>query len=61
MTVRTKTLWIKEEYLGAILAGRKTVEVRVAYPNIARLQLDDRLLLNDRVSRALAVAQSSQQ
>jgi ASC-1-like (ASCH) protein len=48
MTVRTKTLWIKEEYLGAILAGRKTVEVRVAYPNIARLQVGDRLLLNDR-------------
>jgi ASC-1-like (ASCH) protein len=44
--MRTKTLWIKAEYLAAILAGRKTVEVRVAYPNIARLQVGDRLLLN---------------
>jgi ASC-1-like (ASCH) protein len=45
--MRTKTLWIKAEYLMAILGGRKTVEVRVAYPNIARLQVGDRLLLND--------------
>lgn len=45
---RTKTLWIKEEYLQQILDGRKTVEVRVAYANIARLEPGDRLLLNDR-------------
>jgi ASC-1-like (ASCH) protein len=44
--VRTKTLWIKDEYLDWILAGRKTVEVRVAYSNITRLQPGDRLLLN---------------
>ena len=44
----TKTLWIKDEYLDWILAGRKTVEVRVAYSNITRLQPGDRLLLNDR-------------
>ncbi|MGQ9787527.1 MAG: ASCH domain-containing protein, partial [Anaerolineae bacterium] len=43
---RTKVLWIKEEYLHHILSGRKTVEVRVAYPNIARLQPGDLLLLN---------------
>ena len=44
---RTKTLWIKDEYLQHILEGRKTVEVRVAYSNIARLQPGDILLLND--------------
>jgi ASC-1-like (ASCH) protein len=41
-------LWIRDEYLGQILDGRKTVEVRVGYPNIVRLQPADRLLLNDR-------------
>ncbi len=45
--MRTKTLWIKDEYLQLILAGRKTVEIRVAYSNIARLQVGDRLLLNE--------------
>lgn len=45
---RTKVLWIKEEYLHHILSGRKTVEVRVAYPNISRLQPGDVLLLNER-------------
>lgn len=44
---RTKTLWIKDEYLQQILEGRKTVEVRVAYSNIARLEPGDILLLND--------------
>jgi ASC-1-like (ASCH) protein len=43
----TKTLWIKDEYLDWILAGRKTVEVRVAYSNITRLQPGDHLLLNN--------------
>ncbi len=46
--MRTKTLWIKEAYLQQIREGRKTVEVRVAYENISRLQVGDRLLLNDR-------------
>jgi ASC-1-like (ASCH) protein len=45
--MRTKTLWIKDEYLQLILAGCKTVEVRVGYSNITRLQVGDRLLLND--------------
>ncbi len=45
---RTKTLWIKDEYLAWILDGRKTIEVRVAYSNIARLQAGDIVLLNDR-------------
>ena len=43
-----KVLWIKEEYLKLILAGRKTVEVRVAYSNLTRLHAGDRLLLNER-------------
>ena len=42
-----KTLWVKDEYLRHILAGRKTVEVRVAYSNINRLEPGDILLLND--------------
>jgi ASC-1-like (ASCH) protein len=45
--MRTKTLWIRDEYLALILEGRKTVEVRAAYANIARLQPGDRLLLNN--------------
>ncbi len=44
---RSKTLWIKDEYLQQILHGYKTVEVRVAYSNIARLQVGDTLRLND--------------
>jgi ASC-1-like (ASCH) protein len=46
--MRTKTLWIRDEYLSWILEGVKTIEVRVGYSNIARLQAGDRLLLNDR-------------
>jgi ASC-1-like (ASCH) protein len=42
----SKTLWVKDEYLKLILEGRKTVEVRVGYRNIARLQVGDQLLLN---------------
>ena len=45
--MRTKTLWIKDEYLRLILTGLKTVEVRVGYSNIKRLRVGDRLLLND--------------
>ena len=44
---RIKTLWIKDEYLQQILSGRKTVEVRVAYSNITRLEPGDILVLND--------------
>lgn len=41
---------IKEEYLKQILAGRKTIEVRVGYNNILRLKPGDCLLLNDQYS-----------
>jgi ASC-1-like (ASCH) protein len=44
--LKTKVLWIRDEYLRQILEGRKKVEVRVAYSNLARLQPGDRLLLN---------------
>ncbi len=44
---RTKTLWVREPYIFQILAGRKTVEVRVGYENIRRLQPGDMLKLND--------------
>jgi ASC-1-like (ASCH) protein len=43
-----RVLWIKEQYLQHILAGEKTIEVRVAYPNITRLQPGDAVRLNDR-------------
>ena len=43
-----KVLWIREPYLSLILSGRKTVEVRVGYKNIRRLEPGDRLKLNDR-------------
>jgi putative hydrolase of the HAD superfamily len=45
---RVKTLWVREPYLSLILAGQKTVEVRVGYENIRRLRPGDRLKLNDR-------------
>jgi HAD superfamily hydrolase (TIGR01662 family) len=45
--VKVKTLWVREPYLSQILAGRKTVEVRVGYDNIQRLEPGDRLKLND--------------
>jgi ASC-1-like (ASCH) protein len=44
---RVKTLWVREEYLQQILSGRKSVEVRVAYQNITRLEPGDVLLLNE--------------
>ncbi len=45
--MRTKILWIRDEYLRQILSGKKTIEVRAAYSNLARLEVGDRLLLND--------------
>jgi putative hydrolase of the HAD superfamily len=45
--VKVKTLWVREPYLAQLLAGRKTVEVRVGYPNIRRLRAGDLLKLND--------------
>jgi ASC-1-like (ASCH) protein len=44
---KTKVLWIKEEFLRSVLDGQKTVEVRVGYDNIRRLQPGDMLLLNE--------------
>jgi len=46
--MRVKTLWLRQPYLAQILAGTKTVEVRVGYDNVRRLQPGDRLRLNDR-------------
>ncbi len=43
---REKVLWIREPYLQQILAGTKTVEVRVAYSNLVNLQPGDVLCLN---------------
>ena len=46
--MKVKTLWLRQPYLDQILAGDKTVEVRVGYDNIRRLEPGDRLRLNDR-------------
>ena len=46
--MKTKVLWVRDEYLRQILGGRKTVKVRVAYSNLVGLQPGNRLLLNDR-------------
>lgn len=43
-----KTLWIKDKFLKEILAGRKTIEVRVGYRNIQQLKAGDDLLLNEK-------------
>ncbi len=45
--VREKILWIKDEFLQQILNGEKTIEIRVGYRNIKRLQAGDILLLNE--------------
>lgn len=45
--MRSKILWIKDEYLNQILDGRKTIEVRVAYSNLINLEPGDILRLND--------------
>lgn len=47
MADRPKILWIKDAYLAQILAGQKTIEVRVGYPNILRLRPGSPLRLND--------------
>lgn len=41
-----KILWIKRQFLEEILAGRKTLEVRVGYSNIRQLKPGMQLLLN---------------
>ncbi len=46
--MKTKTLWIRDEFLEPILAGKKTLEIRVAYSNITRLEPGDRVLFNER-------------
>ena len=43
-----KTMWIKDEYLQLILDGRKTVEIRVGYDNIKRLQPGDHLQIAEK-------------
>jgi putative hydrolase of the HAD superfamily len=46
--MKVRTLWLRQPYLDQILAGDKTIEVRVGYDNIRRLRPGDRLRLNDR-------------
>jgi len=44
---QAKTLWIRDEYLQLILAGKKTIEVRVGYSNIRKLMAGQVVRLND--------------
>jgi ASC-1-like (ASCH) protein len=41
-----RTLWVKKEFLDLILAGKKTVEVRVLYPNLRSLKRGEVVKLN---------------
>lgn len=45
--MREKLLWVRPKYLEWVLSGRKTVEVRVGYPNILRLEVGDVLVMNE--------------
>ena len=45
---QVKVLWILDEYLQQILAGINTIEVRVGYSNICKLQVGQCVRLNDR-------------
>ena len=51
---QVKVLWIKDEYLQQILAGKKTIEVWVGYNNIRKLQAGQDVRLNDRYLFRLA-------
>lgn len=41
------SLRIRPQYLQWVLNGRKTIEVRVAYPHLAKMSADDTLTFND--------------
>jgi ASC-1-like (ASCH) protein len=45
--VRNYSLRIRPQYLQGVLDGRKTIEVRVAYPHLARMSDDDTLTFNE--------------
>ena len=51
---QVKVLWIKDEYLQQILAGNRTIEVRVGYGNIHKLKAGQLVRLNDRYLFRLA-------
>jgi ASC-1-like (ASCH) protein len=46
--VRNHSLRVRDEYLAWVLDGRKTVEVRVAYPHLARMSQGDTVTFNGR-------------
>jgi len=41
-----RTLWVKKEFLDLILSGKKTVEVRVLYPNLRSLKKGEVIKFN---------------
>jgi ASC-1-like (ASCH) protein len=52
--MRTYSLNIRPEYLTMILDGRKTIEVRVAYPRFAEVTSGDTLRFNGRHEYSIA-------
>ena len=52
---RIKTLHVREPYRTQILTGRKSIEVRVGYANILRLEPGDRLRLGDQLVTILRI------
>jgi len=45
--VKNYSLRIRPQYLQGVLDGRKTIEVRVAYPHLAKMSAGDTLTFND--------------
>lgn len=43
-------MWIKQKFLNLILSGKKTLEVRVLYPNLRRIKKGDLINLNNQAT-----------
>jgi ASC-1-like (ASCH) protein len=46
--VKSYSLRIRPQYLKWVLNGRKTIEIRVAYPHLAKIVAGDTLTFNDK-------------
>jgi ASC-1-like (ASCH) protein len=45
--MKNYSLRIRPQYLQGVLDGRKTIEIRVAYPHLAKMSAGDTLTFND--------------
>jgi len=43
-------MWVKQRFLELILSGKKTLEVRVLYPNLRRIKKGDLINLNNQAT-----------